>query len=427
MPLTATGVGGGAVATTRSAWAVVAPLALFSLALLVTLPHSRIPTHPGGGGLLSSITREVLDPVPRCGLDTRGHYVFNASIPVWDAEERWRPEATMWRWVVDDDGGGCQYSISDFNDFVAAFVGRTLTFMGDSTMRTTFFHFTCALLRCSDGSDRLGPRDGDGPGAAGWDDERARQCEHCKGDRYVPSAVLRLGPRYGGITLRWYWLSWMDHLLGAPEPGSGAWAEDWRSYVDTIPREFDFESLFNTDTGDFFAVGCGLWELKYPGWPVNTTERVELPTAVTYFTERLRHFVAALEGTHAGSALAEQGRFVFRGLPISELDSPHHAAARARAGDTAPLRWPHYAQTLTLAAQAAQAAVLAGSNLPYFDVSRYTHYALSQAVTGLNATPPSPDEGFQLTMDGTHPRPVVSLLQMRAMLSFFADSALLRR
>ena len=410
----------------RATWlaGVSAPLLLFALALFVTAPHSRIPRHPSdfSGGLLRSIARDVLDPAPRCGLDAPGHYVFNASLA---DPERWRPEAALWRWHIDS-ADGCRYSITDFDDFLAAFEGQTLTFVGDSTMRTIFFDFACALLRCLDGSDRLGPREGDGAGGGdGWDAERTRQCEHCEGGRYVPSAVLRLGPRYGGITLRWYWLSWMDYLPGAPAPESVAWAEDWRSYVDTIPREWDFDAVFNREPGDFVVLGLGLWELKYPGWPANETEPVDLDAAVAYFAGRTQQLVDALGATTVGGPMAAAGRFVFRGLPIAERGTPRHMQARAEGGVAGPLPFPHYAQPLTLRAQAAQAALLDATALPYFDVVPYTHYALSQAVTGLDAAPPGGD-GFQLTTDGTHPRPVVSLLQMRAMLSFFADSALLR-
>lgn len=414
------GGGGGGAHPPPAAWpsnwrvGVAAPLALFGLALFIASPHSRIPKHASAGeGVFAAITREMLDPTARCGLDTPGWWEVNASLADPDV---FIPPAALWKWRTEGD---CAYSIRDFDDFVAAFAGRTLTFMGDSTMRTAFFDFTCALLRCFDGSDQLGPRDGD---LRGWDAGRARQCQHCDGGRFVPSAVLPLGERYGHITLRWYWLSWMDYLEAAPEPESPAWGEDWRSYVDTIPREWDFDALFNADPGDFFVLGNGLWELKFPGRAVNETEAVDTDAAVAFYTASLGRMLDALQRSVVGTTLAAEGRFVLRGLPLAERGGEAHLAARAAAGATGPITHPHYATPLTAAAAEAQADALDGTSIPFLDVRRMTHYPLSAERTGVTA-PPRDEDGFVLTTDGTHPRAWVSLLQMRALLSFFADSA----
>lgn len=321
----------------RRSLVVLGPLLLVAAALswlpFTTRPSSarRSQPSPGGGddaSVLSTAlraTRQFFDAgAPRCELDEPGWWDLNASAA----------PAQRWAWRT---ARPCTHSIATFDDFVEAFQGRTITLIGDSTARAAFFAFSCALLRCHAPSDVLGPRERGAPG-------EPDPCEHCDEARLVvPSAVLRLGARYRDITLRFYWLSWMDTLTRrGPLMGPEDWDGDWRSQVDEVPREYDPDALLHHDVGDFVVMGVGLWELKFPGSPYPPTQPAAArAAALAYFEASLRNLTRALAGTRLGGELAETGRFVFRGLPAIERGGPTHARARAAAGHTGPLTYPH--------------------------------------------------------------------------------------
>lgn len=380
------------------------------------LPHAYGPAHGGAPERLPHPARVTWRPAPPpgvrlCSLNEPGGGGFwnysedNSRLRrdgIDDGDDISMP-FPPWEWTP---APGCAPAVSSWNDVVGAFAGKTLTFVGDSTMRSLYFHLMCPMLRCLEAVPRA------------W---RNPGCRPCFSQRWeIPRHEVRLGAQGGNVTLRFLWLSFMENLAGTgPRPPHNK--SRWRAEEEPMKRRWDFGEEFGAASpSDFMLIGLGFWDIKH-AVPGLSDGSLPPDVARTNFIEQFAAMSDVLLASPLARKLGPVRRLVIRTLPTLERGTPQHENLW---GDG--WLWHHYDRNASLALRAHQLRSPLCAALACYDTGPVTDYVPSAARTGV--WPMQDQDGVrkpmdgQLTTDYIHPTHFVSMVMLQHILSHFATS-----